>query len=314
MRRNLDEREWLVWRLRSAGNLIVGCDPGGRILRANRAARTVAFQLGIPSPERLLPVKHQHFVTQCLASGRRLIGSTIFNNHCFHWTYRRLSRRAIVCVIGRCLGDAGVYAWRETELLKQALARFAFGVLLVDVDLRIRYANSLARALLERVCPGATRAGRLFESDIRLRRQLETLVRHREGALVLPRSGTQSPLELLVTPLIDSQAGVADSDGLSLICLIDPDYVPAAYPERLRELYGVTPAEATVADSLRRGARLEEGATALGVGRATIRSHVKALCRKLGAERKAELLWRLNVCVATLIVASDLLGDGNDIL
>lgn len=313
MRRDLDEREWLGWRLRLAGDLIVGCDPGGRILRANRAARSVASHLGIRSPERLLPAEHQHFITSCLASGKPLVRLAVFNEHCFRWTYRRLRRREIVCLLGRCLDDADINASCEAQMLKQALGQFAFGVLVVDTELSIRYANPRARALLESAYAGATRAGRLFDSDALLRGRLEALVREGQGALTLSRDGMQSPLELMVTRLVETPAQAA-ADGLALVCLIDPDYVPSAYPARLRELYGVTPAEARVADALRRGSRLEKGARDLGVGQATIRSHVKALCRKLGAERKAELLWRLNICIATLIVASEWLSNFKDIL
>lgn len=137
------------------------------------------------------------------------------------------------------------------------------------------------------------------------------LVARGEGAITLPpREPGQMPLELLVSRF----SGIPASEELALIFLVDPAHIPASFPERLQELYEVTPAEARVAVALGQGARIADGAQALGVGAETIRSHQKALCRKLGAKHRAHLVWRLNACVASLIAASDPLSMIEDIL
>ena len=154
---------------------------------------------------------------------------------------------------------------------------------------------------------------RLFESLSGSSRELEPLIARGDGAMTLHRTAEQAPLELRVTRFGNIPPGVPSGEELALIWLMDPDYVSSSFAERLRELYGVTPAEARVATALSQSARLADSARELGVGLETIRSHVKSLCRKLGATRMSELLWRLNACVGALIVASEWPSQFNDI-
>lgn len=216
----------------------------------------------------------------------------------------------------RYLGQQGTAPPSEAAMLKLVLEQLAFGILVIDARCAIHYANSFAKTLLERIFPGATREDQLFKRKSFPRRRLEGFVAQGGGALTISRGMAHPPLELLVTPLADLAPNRARpaAAGLALVCVLDPDSVPTSFGERLQQLYGVTPAEARVAGALSRGARLVDGAHALGVKQETVRSHVKRLCQKLGTKRKAELLWRLNVCAATLIVARDWLESLNRIL
>lgn len=312
VRKNLEQHgEPAPWR-RGAHQLLVACDGGGLVLRANLAARRTAKQLRLATPEGLLPATHPLLVTRCLAWGMPVYGTAAVGCHSFQWTYRRLSRREFVYLYGRCLDEHATELSRETTMLRQILGRFSFGVVVVDSELRIRYANPYAKALLERTWPGTLRDSRLFGLQGSLRQRLEPLVRRGEGVLVVHREAGKSSLELLVTRLVDSRCDVDSSASLTQICIVDPDYAPSSFPEHLKDLYGLTPAETRVAAALRTGARLQDGARELGVGDQTIRSHVRRVCQKLGAGRKAELLWRLNVCVGMLIGA-DWLKNFNDL-
>lgn len=198
----------------------------------------------------------------------------------------------------------------EAEMLVKVLDQFAFGVIVVDRGLAIRYANPYSRMLLESAWPGYSRERRILDSSSVLRSRIGALVERGEGAITLPREAGQPPLELIVTRL----TGIPAKEELALICMVDPAHVPSSFRERLQELYEVSTAEARVAVALGRGARLEDGARELGIGLETVRSHVKALCKKLGVNRMAELLWRLNAGAATLIVSSDWLSTFQDFL
>lgn len=279
MRKGLDDHKRSGRRLNLADQLMVACDREGRFVHTNFATRRIIRQLSAASPESLLPSEHRGLLARCVESGKRLGDAAVVDGVCFHWTYRRLVRRAYVLIEGRCLGARGADLWSGAALLRQLLGQFAFGLLMVDQDLNIRYANPSGAALLENAWPGAIQADRLCECTIVARRELETLVRRQAGAVILHRRSGQAPLEILATRIRDESMGAASDDRLMVLCVVDPDYSPPSFPERLRDLYGVTPAEAKVASVLRRGARLEAGAEQLGVGHQTIRTHVRSSAR-----------------------------------
>jgi DNA-binding CsgD family transcriptional regulator len=58
----------------------------------------------------------------------------------------------------------------------------------------------------------------------------------------------------------------------------------------LMQLYGFTPAELRVAMAMLPGLSVQEVADILGVGEATIRSHLKNMYLKTGTARQAEFL------------------------
>jgi DNA-binding CsgD family transcriptional regulator len=68
---------------------------------------------------------------------------------------------------------------------------------------------------------------------------------------------------------------------------------------RLRDLFGLTRAEGAVAAALGRGSALDEIADDLGVGPATVRSHLKRILAKTGTHRQAEAAALLARSVAT---------------
>lgn len=293
---------------------MVACGPDGQILRANVAARRLARDLSLTSVDRLLPADHSCLISQSLASRKSRCAPASFDRHCFQWTYRRIARRNVICIEGQYLGHQSTASSWETTMLRQILRQLACGILVTDSRLEVRYANPCAKLLLESICPEAMQEGGLFGSLEGLRRELEPLVARGDGALTVPRAAGQPPLELMVTRLDHGAPDIPDDEELTLICLADPLCASSSFPERLRALYGVTPAEARVADALRYGRRLEAGAEELGIGQPTVRSHVQKLCQKLGAERMAELLWRLNACVATILVSAECLSHFDDIL
>lgn len=71
-----------------------------------------------------------------------------------------------------------------------------------------------------------------------------------------------------------------------LLLIRDPE-APIAVTQ-LRELFGFTPTEAVVAAALGSGRSLEEISTSMGIGLATVRSHLKRILAKTGTHRQAE--------------------------
>lgn len=68
----------------------------------------------------------------------------------------------------------------------------------------------------------------------------------------------------------------------------------------LRELFGLTAAEARFAVALAEGAAVEEIASRLGISMNTARTHLKAILAKTGTNRQAQLVAVLLRSVATL--------------
>lgn len=297
---------------RAGGHPSIASDVTGRVLSANLAAKRIVYKLGAGSVDAILPDDHARLTAACLKARRTKTAPAFVDEQCLHWIYRRLPRRKVVFAVGYPVSAPVAATLVASRVSEAVLAQLAVGLLVVDTALRIHYANPHAKALLESTWPDQSRDGRLFTSNSPLRHKLEALVKREEGVGVLPRGRRQVPLEILVKQLPGARTDSADS--LALICMVDPDYVPPSFPDRLRKLYQLTPTEAEVAAVLRRGARLEDGAEAMGVSRNTVRTHVRKLCRKTGQMRLSELLWCINAGVAMILVDNDWLSSFSDLI
>jgi len=180
----------------------------------------------------------------------------------------------------------------------QALDRLDAGVLIVDRRGLIIQASARAEVML-RECPElVVDRGRLSLHQPSLRDKLLALVRAaletaqgRGGqagtALLVPRS-QRTPLVLSVAPL-SAHAGLHDREQpAALIFIRDPE--ASLDVTHLRELFGLTRAEATVAAALGRGRSLDDIATELNVSIGTVRTHLKRSLAKTGTHRQAQLV------------------------
>lgn len=198
----------------------------------------------------------------------------------------------------RRAGELEAAGVASPAVMAGALDRLAFGVLLVAGDGAVRFANTTARELLAARHDFHLLGGHLLGGTRLLQEQLgrslaEAAGRVRGGArglaLRLPeRPGECAPLEITVVPTGDSW--LADREPLALLLLSAPGPGAAAPVDVLRELYGLTPAEARVARALLIGHGVPETAAALGLRPGTVRSHLKQLYAKLGTTRQSDLV------------------------
>lgn len=189
--------------------------------------------------------------------------------------------------------------------LAEALDRLAAGVALSDAGGAVVWANRPARALLgsgdglsldrrgvlRASAPGAAEA---------LRWLLRNAAAGVEGAFAVPRPSGRAALALHAVPL-PARAGREDFAPGPLpeaaprpsvmLLLSDPESVApdAALRRRLRGIYGLTEAEATVASRAARGIGLPEVAQSLGLSVATARCHAQRVFSKAGVRGQAEL-------------------------
>ena len=285
-------------------------DSAGAVLRANLAARQLARQFGRHPIISVLPEQHRVLVARCLDTGNARRGVSLVGERRLTWTYRRIRRRNLVCAYGTVMTGAGSRSSFEASLLKTILDNLAIGVLVVDADLSIEYANPQAIELLEASWPSATEDSRLFKTMAWTQHELRSTIAKGEGVCLLHRNHGQAPLEVATMPISASALGShRAARPLSIIFLVDPEFVAPAFPERLKSLFGLTPAEVRVATCLKTGARLKEAAQLAGIGRATINTHLKALRKKTNTTQTSALLWRLNCSIATVLLAGNWLSD-----
>ncbi|WP_443971443.1 helix-turn-helix transcriptional regulator [Sphingobium sp. CR28] len=190
----------------------------------------------------------------------------------------------------------------------QALDKMDTGVLMVDGAGRVIQASSMAEHLLRDNAELAVVRGRLALRSPALHDKLLALVRgamatargqvaKSGAALAIPRPD-RMPLALEIAPLRPAVSALGEQRPAVLVFIRDPE-APIAVA-RLRELFGFTRTEGAVAAALGRGASLEDIAAGMGIGLATVRSHLKRILAKTGTHRQAEAAALLARSVSTV--------------
>jgi len=178
-----------------------------------------------------------------------------------------------------------------------ALDRLPMGVVFVDAQSRLLGSNRIAEHILEAQDGLRIAEGRLHASNSRDSAVLPRLVSEiglpshdqpgRGGAAfsVIRPSG-ERPLELAITRVPSNDP----PECLVLIFISDHERGPLTDPELLRQLYGLTRAEAALAVLLAEGRSLEEAASELGITVNTSRSRLREVFDKTDTRRQAELV------------------------
>jgi DNA-binding CsgD family transcriptional regulator len=109
------------------------------------------------------------------------------------------------------------------------------------------------------------------------------------GRLAISRPSARRPFAVLVMPLRLAPDGLARSTG-AMALIVDPEREPQVSPVHLQQLYGLTPAEATVAIRILRGRGLQSVAEELSVTLSTVRIHLQRVFEKTQTHRQAELV------------------------
>lgn len=195
----------------------------------------------------------------------------------------------------------------EQSVALEALALIDVGILAVDRSCRVLHANAFAEDLL-RLTPELRLVQRqLLFSTSTLQDRFSTMVRDsllsagtRNAPVALALSiacMNRLPMTLSIAPLRQSKDGIAPT--LAMVLLRDSEWPPVDR-RCLRELFGLTHAEALVAADLVRGWIPDEIAHHRRIGLATVRSHLKSILSKTGTRRMAQAVAVISRSVATL--------------
>ena len=171
------------------------------------------------------------------------------------------------------------------------------GGILLDQDKRVLHANGPAQKAL--TDSFTSKSGRLHAadraSDILFQTVLDQALTHgskpgqrRRQALGLKRADKR-PLIVRAVPV--DPAARTEIDGAAIVLmLVDPEDCAEPSDSMLQQVFGMTKAEARVANRIMCGASLQEIAEATDVSVGTVRSQTKALFAKTGTHRQSELV------------------------
>ena len=193
-----------------------------------------------------------------------------------------------------------VSLWLDLDVLRAVADRTAAGVLVVEDDRRIRFANARARQALRAEGELSIVADHVVAKTPRVRRALNEALARAVG-----QDAAATRLELAVDGTAETDVFIAPlptvrgfASGLRRLALVflgapgRPDRLPSA--QDLREYFDLTPAESRVALLLCAGHVPKEVARALQVSVPTVRSHLRALLEKTGTARQTELIQLLS--------------------
>ncbi len=191
-------------------------------------------------------------------------------------------------------------AQRRAGDLEDAIEHLETGLILLDGLGRARFVNAAARHLLGDGLelgrdrrPTATRPA----ERPRLAALLAAAAMGRSsGPLLLARARGGPPLHLDAVPIrgrgptADTLSAAAGTrHGIMLLLRDTAPSAPAGIAEQLRQL-GLSPAQARVAELVGQGLAPSDVAETLGLGIATVRTHLKAINAVLGLARQGELV------------------------
>ena len=204
-------------------------------------------------------------------------------------------------VAARLRGNRGI-----GESLERALDWLADGVALIGADGAVVYANEslheiardadvfrLKKSGIEFFDPEARqRFGAALAAVLRLK---SGDVEHGGADFVAARSAHPQPYLVSVRPLLAARASAPASPHAAAIVFVrDPLAGGTAATGTLRELFGLTEAEAALAQALQSGVTLTEYARQRALSLNTVYTHLRRLREKTGCNRMAELIHRLN--------------------
>jgi DNA-binding CsgD family transcriptional regulator len=183
--------------------------------------------------------------------------------------------------------------------LMATLDRSQHGIVLLDPSGRIRHINRAAEALAAKADGLCVCAGRLSAVPSDAAKRLAALVASaassdrvgaRGGSMALPSPSRRLPLSVTVAPALSERVDIFGQGPSVIVCITDLEAGVSVPEQKLRELFGLTPAEARVMLALFEGFTPQEAAENLGVSAHTIRVHLGRIFEKTGVHRQTELV------------------------
>jgi DNA-binding CsgD family transcriptional regulator len=216
----------------------------------------------------------------------------------------RAHKQALTTIQDHLLGAVALH-WRlvraetSASVSRSLLERIALGMVILSASAKVLYMNAAARRMvdegdavrmkdnrIEAVHPGAQQ---------RIEKALAAIVRGgAERPFLLPRKlGAMKAAGMVTAIMSPVEAGVHLGDlgkAGAILFLSDPRDVARGAGSRLAELYGLTRAEAEVAQAIAEGCDPQEISVRRRITVNTARTQIKAVMRKVGATRQSDVV------------------------
>jgi DNA-binding CsgD family transcriptional regulator/PAS domain-containing protein len=165
------------------------------------------------------------------------------------------------------------------------------GAILVDAQARVLFANLAAERILSTSKALRTTGGRLAAREPSATARLRALISagtsgEARSKLVLPGPGG-GRLSIDVAP-ITIETSWLRTPPAAIVFISGAKKLPSV--KDIQSLFGVTPAQAALANALLNGGGIPAAAERLKISRSTARSHLFALFQKTGTNRQSELV------------------------
>jgi DNA-binding CsgD family transcriptional regulator/PAS domain-containing protein len=193
------------------------------------------------------------------------------------------------------LAGAGIVSAQASATLDLS----PYGLIILNSAGRVLRTNRKADALLASRAAVLLSHGRLSTHDATAARRLEALIAlaashdpelRRGGGMMLRAKASGAPLSVTVTPSRSEALAVFNHGPTVIVCISDLGAKLDISAPELRELLGISAAEARVALALMDGGSAREIAASLGLSFHTVRHHLQALLDQTGARDKADLV------------------------
>ncbi|HVF95029.1 MAG TPA: PAS domain-containing protein [Sphingomonas sp.] len=188
---------------------------------------------------------------------------------------------------------------RRVKALTAALNNTDVGILLVDAQGQVTFANDVAESLLAQNDGLRRKGNSLFGARLADTLRLQAALEHaisphpaqigRPIAPVVPLHRAEGRPLLAAIVAADGQPDVAGSSA-AVIYVVDPDQDLRPVVEPACKYYGLSPVETRLACMLANGSSLGDSAKAMHVTEQTARSYLKQIFVKTDTNRQAELV------------------------
>jgi DNA-binding CsgD family transcriptional regulator/PAS domain-containing protein len=182
--------------------------------------------------------------------------------------------------------------------MAEALERTEHGIFLLDRSGRVRHVNQSGEELIAKGEGLAMVGGRLRAVTAVDDRRLQALVRDATrkegeqrtgGAVALATFSRRRPLSVTVTPVGAERFSIFHEEPAVMVCVTDLQAEVSLGDQRLRDLFGLSPAEARVALALFDGQSPKQAAASLGLSYFTVRGHLVRIFDKTQTGGQVEL-------------------------
>jgi DNA-binding CsgD family transcriptional regulator/PAS domain-containing protein len=189
----------------------------------------------------------------------------------------------------------------EAATLADALDEFSAGMFLLDASGRIVHANASGRAQLDERSVVRAGGGKLAAVEASANQQLnQALARANGGDAAVGVEGVAVPLTARdgahyvahVLPLTSGERRRAGAGYAAVAALFvrKAELDASSPPEAIARLYKLTPTELRVLHAVVQVGGVPEVADALGIGKATVRTHLQRLFGKTDTKRQSDLV------------------------